>query len=105
MSRAPRNDSAQTRALQRYRSRLRQRGMARFEVLGLDRDRQLIRSLAKRLAEDGAEAARIRSEVRRTVEPEPVRAGGIVAALRRSPLVEAVLNVQRPREGGRKADV
>ena len=43
----------QKRALNRYRKRLGQRGMARFEVLGLDADRELIRSLARRLAGDG----------------------------------------------------
>ena len=42
----------QKRALRRYRKRLTQRGMARFEVLGLDADRELIRSLARRLAGD-----------------------------------------------------
>ena len=42
----------QKRALNNYRKRLNQRGMARFEVLGLDADRELIRSLAKRLAGD-----------------------------------------------------
>jgi hypothetical protein len=40
----------QRRALNNYRKRLNQRGMARFEVLGLDGDRDLIRSLARRLA-------------------------------------------------------
>src|ERR1019366_7116189 len=38
----------QKRALNRYRKRLKQRGLARFEVLGLDADRELIRSLARR---------------------------------------------------------
>ena len=42
----------QKRALKRYRKRLNQQGMARFEVLGLDADRELIRSLARRLAGD-----------------------------------------------------
>ena len=39
------------------------RGMARFEVLGLDSDRELIRSLAKRLARNDTEAARIGASV------------------------------------------
>ena len=43
----------QKRALKRYRKRLNQRVIARFEVLGLDADRELIRSLARRLAGDG----------------------------------------------------
>jgi len=45
------SDTSQKRALNNYRKRLNQRGMARFEVLGLDTDRELIRSLARRLAE------------------------------------------------------
>jgi len=49
-------DAAQKRALRNYRSRLVKRGMARFEVLGLDADRDLIRSLARRLAEDDPDA-------------------------------------------------
>ena len=57
----------QKRALSRYRKRLSQRGMARFEVLGLCADRELIRSLAKRLAGYGPDSARIRATVRSTI--------------------------------------
>jgi hypothetical protein len=46
------SDTAQKRALRNYRSRLTKRGIARFEVLGLEADRDLIRSVARRLAED-----------------------------------------------------
>ena len=46
------SDSSQRRATENYR-RLAERGMARFEVIERDADRELIRSLAKRLAEDG----------------------------------------------------
>ena len=51
-------DAAQKRAVQNYRSRLSERGLARFEVFGRDADRDLIRSLARRLAEDTPEASR-----------------------------------------------
>lgn len=98
-------DTAQKRALRNYRARLTKRGMARFEVLGLDADRELIRSLAKQLAEDGAEAERIRSALRQTIAGDPPKKGGILAALRRSPLVGADLNVTRARETGRKIDL
>ena len=57
------SDTAHKRALDSYRKRLRQRGMARFEVLGLAGDRDLIRTLAKRLADDATDAARIRTTV------------------------------------------
>jgi hypothetical protein len=97
-------DTAQKRAIKSYRSRLRKRGVARFEVLGLDADRELIRSLAKRLAQDDSDASRIRSEVMRSVSDAP-RKGGILAALRRSPLVGADLKVERPFDPGRKIDL
>jgi len=60
----------QERALKNYRNRLVQRGMARFEVLGLDTDRALIRSLAKRLAANDPDAAGIRATVRRAISAE-----------------------------------
>jgi hypothetical protein len=95
----------QKRALNNYRKRLNQRGMARFEVLGLDGDRDLIRSLAKRLAGDDPDSARIRATVRRTISAEPPKKGGILAALRRSPLVGADLDLKRPVTRGRKVDL
>jgi hypothetical protein len=98
-------NAAQKRALRNYRTRLVKRGMARFEVLGLDTDRSLIRSLAKRLTEDDPDAGRIRAAVSRTIAGGPPRKGGILAALRRSPLVGANLNLARSHEGGRKVDL
>jgi hypothetical protein len=98
-------NTAQKRALQNYRRRLVKRGMARFEVLGLDADRDLIRLLAKRLAGDGPEAVRIRAAVSQTMDGGPLRKGGILAALRRSPLVGADLNLTRSHETGRKINL
>src|SRR5215831_306163 len=99
-------NSAQKRAIQNYRSRLRKRGIARFEVLGLDSDRHLIRSIAKRLAQNDQDANRIRTEVMRTVSNTPKKKrGGILAALRRSPLVGAELAIERPLDAGRKVDL
>ena len=99
------SNPAQKRAIQNYRKRLRKRGMARFEVLGLGADRDLIRSLAKRLADGSPDAARIRAEVRRTVSGEPPNKGGVLSALRRSPLVGAELNLERPATADRKVDL
>ncbi len=98
------SNAAQKRAIRNYRRRLQKRGVARFEVLGLDADRELIRSLAKKLAQDGPEAQRIRSEVTRAVSG-PTQKGGILAALRRSPLVGADLTIDRPFDTGRKIDL
>ena len=90
----------QKRALKNYRRRLKKRGMARFEILGLDADRELIRSLAKRLSEGDVDAKQIRATLRRFVASEHSR-GGILAALRRSPLVGADLDLQRSVTHGR----
>jgi len=79
--------------------------MARFEVLGLDADRELIRTLATRLARNDVEATRIRAEVSRTISGEPPKKGGILAALRRSPLVGADLDLGRASDAGRKVDL
>lgn len=97
--------SSQKRAVQNYRSRLGERGLARFEVLGRDDDRSLIRALARRLAEDGPEASRLRAAVGRSIAGEPPGKGGILAALRRSPLVGAELDVSRARDGGRAVEI
>lgn len=97
--------NSQKRAIQEYRSRLTQRGLARFEVLGRDTDRDLIRSLARRLAEDGPDASRLREAVNQTIVGEPPRRGGILAALRRSPLVGADLDLSRSHEKGRQVDL
>ena len=99
------SNTSQKRALKNYRNRLNARGMGRFEVLGLDADRELIRSLAKRLAANDPDATRIRATVSRTISGEPPKKGGILNALRRSPLVGADLNVARPVTHGRKVDL
>jgi hypothetical protein len=99
------SSTAQKRAIKSYRSRLHTKGVARFEVLGLDTDRDLIRSLAKRLAQNDPEASRLRLEVARTVCETPQKKGGILAALRRSPLVGEDLKIDRPLNSGRKVDL
>jgi hypothetical protein len=95
----------QKRALTRYRKRLNQRGMARFEVLGRDADRELIRSLARRLAGDGPDSARLRTTVRLTIAGEQPKKGGILKALRQSPLVGAGLDLRRRLTPGRRVDL
>jgi hypothetical protein len=97
--------SSQKRAIQNYRTRLSERGLSRFDVLGRDVDRDLIRSLARRLAEDGPEASRLRAAVKQTMAGEPPKKGSIVAALRRSPLVGADLDVTRSPGEGRNVDI
>ena len=79
--------------------------MARFEVLAPNTDRDLIRGLAKKLAENGPNAARIRTAVRESLSERPSKKGGILAALRRSPLVGAELKLTRTVTAGRTADL
>lgn len=97
--------NSQKRAIQNYRSRLGERGLARFEVLGLDGDRALIRSLARRLAEDSPESARIRDVITKTVSGEPPKKGGVYAWLRNSPLVGADIDLERVRGKVREIDL
>ena len=91
-------------AVRTYRSRLKERGLSRFEVLGRHADRELIRSLARMLAEDGHEAQRLRTALARAASGNPSSKGGIVAAVRRSPLVGADLDLSRERSEGRDVD-
>jgi hypothetical protein len=79
--------------------------MACFEVLGRDADRALVRAFARQLAEGGPEADRLRAIVGQAIAGEPPRKGGILAALRRSPLVGADIAPARPFESGRKVDL
>jgi len=65
-----------------YRKRLRQRGPARFEAMGLATDRK-----------------------RRAVTDESRQQGGIHAALRRSPMVSAGIKFKREVTSGRKVDL
>lgn len=97
------SSAAQKRAIHNYRARLTQRGYKRFEVMALESDRELI--LARQLAEEGPEADQARQAVKALVAGEPPKVGGILSALRRSPLVGADIDLSRPREEGRKVDL
>ena len=87
--------ASQQRAVANHRRRLAERGISRYEVRGLAKDKELVRKLAKRLAVDDANAMRLRTEVLKQVADEPPRRGGIWAALRRSPAVGADLDLTR----------
>jgi hypothetical protein len=84
---------------------LTERGMARFEVVGRDDDRELIRSVAKRLAQGGSDADRLRAAVNQAISGGPPRKGGILKALLASPLIGSELDLTRPRQEGRKVDI
>ena len=99
------DNSSQKRALGAYRARLTQRGIARFEVIGREADRALIRSLARRLTENGPEAERLRTNLTQVLDERTPKTGGILAALRRSPLVGLDLDLTRADEEGRGIDL
>jgi hypothetical protein len=99
------SESPQRRAIDNYRRRLSERGMARFEVIGRDNDRELIRSVARRLAEGGADADWLRAAVNQAISGEPSQKGGILRALLASPLIGSELDMTRPREEGRRVDI
>jgi hypothetical protein len=61
--------------------------------------------LARRLAEDGPEASQLRAVISQFIAGDPPPKGGILAALRRSPMVGAELDLTRPREEGREVEL
>ena len=94
--------NSQQRAVEAHRRRLAERGLGRFEVRGLETDKKLIRGIARRLAADDAEAGVLRADLaRRVAGGEPPHVGGVLAALRRSPLVGADLGLAREYTPGR----
>jgi len=80
------------------------KGLMRFEVVAHSADRELIRSLAKTLTEDGPQAQQVRATLAASVAGESSR-GNILSALRASPLVGADLDLSRPRELGRTVEL
>ena len=97
--------TSQARALENYRKRLSNRGMTRFEVMGLRKDRELVRAVARRLAENTPEAEQMRAAMCQTVAEEPPAKGTIWTWLRNSPLVGADLDLTRPFTPERKIDL
>jgi hypothetical protein len=96
--------NSQRRAIEAHRNRLAERGLGRFEVRGLEIDKELIRGIARRLATNDEEAGALRTDLaRRVSEGEPSRIGGVLATLRRSPLVGAELDLLREETPGRDA--
>lgn len=96
--------ASQKRALKNYRKQISTRGLARFEVLGLQGDKELIRSLAKQLAKNDADAQRLRDTVRQGIGNGPTK-GGVLLALLRSPLVGADLDLKREFVSPREIDL
>ncbi len=68
-------------------------------------ERDEVFGVAKRLAEGGADADRLRAAVNQSISGEPPKKGGILKALLASPLIGSELDLPRPREEGRKVDL
>ena len=68
--------ASQRRAVADHRRRLAERGISRYEVRGLAKDKELVRKLAKRLSADDADAARLRAERRPCCSSRTTRACG-----------------------------
>ena len=98
-------NASQKRAVASHRLRLSSRGLARYEVRGLEQDKELVRELARRLAANDEQAARLRAEVAQQVANPPERRGGILAALLRSPLAGSGLNLEREVTPGRDIEL
>lgn len=81
--------------LRNRRMRSTSRGLSRFEVLARPADRALIQLLALRLVGNDALAADLRAALDRAAMSPPPTTGGILATLRRSPLVGADLELGR----------
>ncbi len=97
--------SSQQQAIAKFRSRLATQGLVRFEVTGRNSDRELVRTVARRLAEGGPQADQLRAAVSNSVGAEPPKKGGILRALLASPLAGAELDLVRSRDEGREADL
>jgi hypothetical protein len=93
--------TAQNRAVESNRRRLKERGMSRYEVRGLDDDKELVRSLAKQLAVGDRSSSWLRAEMTERLAGPALRRGGVLAALRRSPLVGAKVQLKRGLSHGR----
>lgn len=79
--------------------------MSRYEVRGLNRDKELVRQLARQLAVGDAAAKRLRKELTEKTAAGTQSGANILAALRRSPLVGTEWEIERPIEYGREIDL
>jgi len=62
--------SAQAKASQKYRKRLEEKGMMRFEVVGRITDKVLLRALAAEIAKGSEQSEKLRRELVKAVNPE-----------------------------------
>jgi hypothetical protein len=97
--------TAQSRAVANYRKRLISQGLPRWEVLGRRDDKDLLRVVAKKLAESGEAESALRQSIAKIVEFKSDTRGEILAALRNSPLAGSGIRFKREKTSGRKIEL
>jgi hypothetical protein len=105
MAKGFREKSAQYRAVVKNRRTMTARGLARYEVRGLAKDRELVRSVAKALAAGDDAAKKLRAIISQGLAPQGMTGRDIVEWLRSSPLVGVDWYAGRPFDPGRKIDL
>lgn len=98
-------ETAQSRAVHSYRKRLAERGIVRFELKSKESDRNLLRTLARKLMQEGREVDELRCIIRENVDGDEPQKGGILRALMNSPFAGSDLDLSRPFNPGRKIDL
>lgn len=93
---------SQKLAVEKHREKIARQGLARFEVVGLKSDRELVRSLARKLAKKDNRASQLRAQIADAVDSGRRSKGALLAALRASPLVGADFDFSRTKTLGRK---
>lgn len=86
---------AQAKAVAKYRDRLADKGMARFEVLGRKSDSALVRNFARMIAEESDKGAALREFAEKITTKQEAPRGSFVEALLRSPLVGSGIDLTR----------
>ncbi len=105
MAKGFREKSAQYRAVVKNRRTMRGRGLARYEVRGPAKDRELVRAVAKILAGGDEAAKALRALLELETAPPPMTGKQIVEWLRASPLADFDWYTKRSFDPGRKIDL
>ena len=97
--------SAQLRAVERNRKRMRDKGISRFEGRALEGDKALVKAFAKQLAADDAGAQSLREEFQRRLAERSEKRGTLAEWFRRSPLLGSGVKFKHEKTFGRKIDL